>query len=90
MKRSLALFMAFCAFIVASAQSVDVYHSGILSSYSYTEITDINLNASETSTQLVINKTGKPLTIDADMVKSVEFSDQPVDACTKYADGKPA
>ena len=82
--------MAFCAFIVASAQSVDVYHSGILSSYSYTELTDINLNASETSTQLVINKTGKPLTIDADMVKSVEFSDKPVDACTKYADDKPA
>ena len=90
MKRSLTLFLAFCAFIMASAQSVDVYHSGILSSYSYTELTDISLNASETSTQLVVNKTGNPLTVDADQVKSIEFSDQPVDACTKYADDKPA
>ena len=77
--------------MVTVAQSVDVYHSGILSSFSSDEISDISLKATDTSTELQVGKlAGNPLTVKADDVRSIEFSDGPVDASTKYADDEPA
>ena len=91
MKRILAIISTILTCSLASAQSVDVYHSSILSSYSADELEDIAFEHEATGSTVSIHKAGEePLRITTDNVAGIHFSDRPVDTCTKYADGVPA
>ena len=91
MKRILTLLTTLVACCFGYAQSVDVHHSGILSSYSADELQEISLEHDATGSTVSILKYGEtPLRTDAANVTAISFSDQPVDASTKYADGEPA
>lgn len=91
MKRIFTLLTVLICGLAANAQSININHSGIQSSYDASEILDVTFSSAESGAQVNVNKVeSAAMAIDPTNITSMTFSEGPADHVRKYADGEPA
>lgn len=91
MKRIFTLLSVLVCGLAVNAQSININHAGIQSSFDAMEIEDVTFVTAETGNQVNVNKVGaSALAIDPADMTSMTFSEGPADHVRKHADGGPA
>lgn len=75
--------------IAACAQSININHSGIQTTYDAIDVNSFNFNSGGAILN-VSRESGDPLTLRTSDITSMESSMEPADFFTKYVDGEPA
>ena len=91
MKNLLFTFIAFVMGIVGvSAQSLNINHAGVQTTYSADEIDNIDFNSGGAFIKVNSPERAAGTSIATSSITSIESSAAPADYFTKYADGEPA